>query len=183
MFSTKSSCCKSRLQRRTPRSPEGAARSVVLWRGQPARHRSETPPSSPRTTRWSASRSSCASCTKARTKIDRPRRRATESPCISSAGSTSLPFLCRCVMFRHSLAIVFALSASLVVAAEPDAILLWASRGARLGREDGERSHREKTPSGERILTQIHKPSLTPYLPAPGKANGRGDRHRSWRRT
>src|SRR4029078_1855487 len=30
----------------------------------------------------------------------------------------------------------------------------------------------ELTSNGERIITQIHKPSLTPYLPEAGKGNG-----------
>jgi len=74
-------------------------------------------------------------------------------------------------MLRLSLASLLFLCTQVIDAAEPQAILLWPS-GAPGSEGKTAEEVVEKTPSGERNVTQIHKPSLTPYLPAAGKANG-----------
>src|SRR5688572_11235903 len=74
-------------------------------------------------------------------------------------------------MLRYSLAALAFLSASILVAAEPPAILLWPNGAPGSEGKTAEEAV-EVTRSGERNITQIHKPSLTPYLPAAGKANG-----------
>jgi acetyl esterase/lipase len=56
-------------------------------------------------------------------------------------------------------------------AAEPEAILLWPSGAPGSAAKTAEEAV-EVTRSGERNITQVHKPSLTPYLPAADKANG-----------
>jgi acetyl esterase/lipase len=61
--------------------------------------------------------------------------------------------------------------AAALAAAEPQAILLWPN-GAPGSEGKTADEVVEKTASGERNLTQIHKPSLTPYLPAAGKGTG-----------
>lgn len=74
-------------------------------------------------------------------------------------------------MLRLSLACLVVLSAQMLVAAEPQAILLWPN-GAPGSEGKTAEEVVEKTASGERNVTGIHKPSLTPYLPDAGKANG-----------
>jgi len=59
----------------------------------------------------------------------------------------------------------------MLLAAEPPVILLWPS-GAPGSEGKTDEEAVEVTRSGERNITQIHKPSLTPYLPAARKANG-----------
>jgi endo-1,4-beta-xylanase len=56
-------------------------------------------------------------------------------------------------------------------AAEPASILLWP-QGAPGSEGKTAEEAVEVTRSGERNVTQVHKPSLTPYLPPAGKANG-----------
>jgi acetyl esterase/lipase len=58
-----------------------------------------------------------------------------------------------------------------VAAAEPQAILLWP-KGAPGSEGKTAEEVIELTNNGERIVTQIHKPSIAPYLPAAGKGNG-----------
>src|SRR5687768_13159685 len=67
-----------------------------------------------------------------------------------------------------TVAIFFAQAAN---SAEPEAILLWPNGAPGSEGKTAEEAV-EVTRSGERNITQIHKPSLTPYLPAAGKANG-----------
>ena len=74
-------------------------------------------------------------------------------------------------MFRLSLASLFVLIARMLVAAEPQAILLWPN-GAPGSEGKTAEEVIETTPSGERNVSGVHKPSLTPYLPEAGKANG-----------
>lgn len=74
-------------------------------------------------------------------------------------------------MLRFSLATLALFWASVLVAAEPQAILLW-SNGAPGSEGKTAEEEVEVTRSGERNITQINKPSLTPYLPAAGNANG-----------
>jgi endo-1,4-beta-xylanase len=61
--------------------------------------------------------------------------------------------------------------AHVLLGAEPEAILLWPN-GAPGSEGKTTPEVIELTSSGERNVTQIHKPSLTPYLPAAGKGNG-----------
>jgi acetyl esterase/lipase len=74
-------------------------------------------------------------------------------------------------MLRYSLATLAVLYIPMLAAAEPQAILLWPT-GAPGSEGKTAEEVVETTRSGERNVTQIHKPSLTPYLPAAGKANG-----------
>jgi len=54
---------------------------------------------------------------------------------------------------------------------EPEEILLWPS-GAPGSEGKTAKEKVEVTASGERNITSVHKPSITPYLPADGKATG-----------
>ncbi len=74
-------------------------------------------------------------------------------------------------MLRSCLTIASLLFASPLFAAEPDAILLWPN-GAPGSEGKTVAEVVEKSGSGERNVTSIHKPSLTPYLPAADKATG-----------
>jgi acetyl esterase/lipase len=77
----------------------------------------------------------------------------------------------RCVMLQFVIASLAILCASALFAAEPQAVLLWP--GGAPGSE-GKTTEEvvEVTQSGERNVTGVHKPALTPYLPAADKANG-----------
>ena len=74
-------------------------------------------------------------------------------------------------MLRSSLMVLVLLSASQTFAAEPEAILLWPNGAPGSAGKTADEVV-EKTGSGERNVTSIHKPSLTPYLPGADKANG-----------
>src|SRR6478736_4620757 len=74
-------------------------------------------------------------------------------------------------MLRFSLTTLALFCTSVLGAAEPPAILLWPN-GAPGSEGKTSEEAVEVTRSGERNITQIHKPSLTPYLPAAGNANG-----------
>jgi acetyl esterase/lipase len=78
-------------------------------------------------------------------------------------------------MLRTSLANLlaawFLVAAVPASAAEPEAILLWPQGAPGSDGKTAEEAV-EVTRSGERNITQVHKPSLTPYLPAADKANG-----------
>src|SRR4051794_16520438 len=74
-------------------------------------------------------------------------------------------------MLRFLLACVALVFAQVAAAAEPQAILLWPN-GAPGSEGKTAEEVIERTNNGERILTGIHKPSLTPYLPPAGKGNG-----------
>jgi acetyl esterase/lipase len=73
-------------------------------------------------------------------------------------------------MSRFFLSALSLLFAPILIAAEPPAILLWPNGAPGSEGKTAEEAV-EVTKSGERNITQIHKPSLTPYLPASGKAN------------
>jgi len=74
-------------------------------------------------------------------------------------------------MLRFSLASVALVFIQVASAAQPEAILLWQN-GAPGSEGKIAEEVIELTNNGERIVTQIHKPSLTPYLPAGAKGNG-----------
>jgi endo-1,4-beta-xylanase len=74
-------------------------------------------------------------------------------------------------MLRFLLFSVAFFVTGILSAAEPEAILLWPN-GAPGSEGKTAAEVVELTTSGERNVTQIHKPSLTPYLPAAGKGNG-----------
>ena len=63
------------------------------------------------------------------------------------------------------------LSALDLLAAEPAEILLWP-KGAPGSEGKTEKEVVEKSANGERKVWSIHNPSITPYLPAKGKATG-----------
>ncbi len=76
-------------------------------------------------------------------------------------------------MIRISLTGLVALLALSVQlrAAEPAAILLWPNGAPGSEGQTAEEAV-ERTASGERNVTQVHRPSLTPYLPEAGQAKG-----------
>jgi endo-1,4-beta-xylanase len=74
-------------------------------------------------------------------------------------------------MSRFVLASVAVFCASTLMAAEPPAILLWPGGAPGSEGQTAEEAV-ETTRSGERNITQVHKPSVIPYLPAAGKGNG-----------
>lgn len=69
------------------------------------------------------------------------------------------------------LAFVLACGSLVASAAEPAAVLLWPSGAPGSAGKSGDEVV-EVTRSGERNITNIHQPSLIPYLPAADKANG-----------
>ena len=73
-------------------------------------------------------------------------------------------------MLRYSVTTLAILFAPLLAAAEPQATMLWPNGAPGSEGKTAEEAV-EVTRSGERNITQIHKPSLTPYLPAAGNAN------------
>jgi acetyl esterase/lipase len=74
-------------------------------------------------------------------------------------------------MLRFMLTSIALVFTQVAAAAEPQAILLWPN-GAPGSEGKTAEEVIELTNNGERNVTQIHKPSLTPYLPAVGKGNG-----------
>lgn len=78
-------------------------------------------------------------------------------------------------MLRAGLAAVVLLVASqfvsCVTAAEPEAVLLWPN-GAPGSEGKTAPEVVEKTGGGVGNISSVHKPSVIPYLPEPGKANG-----------
>ena len=70
------------------------------------------------------------------------------------------------------LAITIWLATAIAFAAdEPQEILLWP-KGAPGSEGKTAVENVEINAAGERIVTSVHKPSITPYLPAEGKATG-----------
>jgi endo-1,4-beta-xylanase len=70
------------------------------------------------------------------------------------------------------LAIAICLATTIASAAdEPQEILLWPN-GAPGSEGKSAADKVEINASGERIVTSVHKPSITPYLPADGKGTG-----------
>jgi endo-1,4-beta-xylanase len=74
-------------------------------------------------------------------------------------------------MFRLAVACLFISATQLLAAAEPEAILLWPN-GAPGSEGKTAPEAVEITRSGERNVTCVHKPSITPYLPDADKATG-----------
>ena len=75
-----------------------------------------------------------------------------------------------CWLRRIALAIVL-LPIAILAADEPKEILLWPN-GAPGSEGRTEKEIVEKGTNGERKVWSIHNPSITPYLPAKGKATG-----------
>jgi acetyl esterase/lipase len=74
-------------------------------------------------------------------------------------------------VFRLACVCLAVLSSQAAFAAEPDSVLLWPN-GAP-GSEGKTASELvETSKSGERNISSVHKPSITPYLPEAGKGNG-----------
>ena len=74
-------------------------------------------------------------------------------------------------MLRLAIASVIVCLASPIIAAEPQAILLWPNGAPGSEGKSGDEVV-ETTGSGEHNITGVHKPSLIPYLPESSKANG-----------
>jgi endo-1,4-beta-xylanase len=73
---------------------------------------------------------------------------------------------------KLSLAIAICLATTIASAAdEPLEILLWPN-GAPGSEGKSAAENVEINAAGERIVTSVHKPSITPYLPADGKGTG-----------
>jgi endo-1,4-beta-xylanase len=72
---------------------------------------------------------------------------------------------------RRIVPVVFLLPIALLAADEPKEILLWPN-GAPGSESKTEKEVVEKSANGERKVWSIHNPSVTPYLPAKGKATG-----------
>ena len=73
---------------------------------------------------------------------------------------------------KSLLAITIWLAVAVASAAdEPNEILLWPN-GAPGSEGKTAAEHVEVNAAGERIVTSVHKPSITPYLPADGKGTG-----------
>lgn len=73
--------------------------------------------------------------------------------------------------FQSLVAATLLISAVNLIAAEPAEILLWP-KGAPGSEGKTEKEVVEKSANGERKVWSIHSPSITPYLPAKGKATG-----------
>ena len=72
---------------------------------------------------------------------------------------------------RRLASVIFLLPLALLAADEPKEILLWPN-GAPGSEGRTEKEVVEKSANGERKVWSIHHPSITPYLPARGKATG-----------
>jgi acetyl esterase/lipase len=75
--------------------------------------------------------------------------------------------------FAISLAVIFTLFGSAIARAadDPAPIPLWPN-GAPGARTDGGEPKVRIADHGERVVTNVHAPTITPYLPAPDKATG-----------
>jgi endo-1,4-beta-xylanase len=78
---------------------------------------------------------------------------------------------------RHQLAIGFGVVVLLLLprmffaATSPTEILLWPNGAPGSEGKTGEETVRI-APTGDHVITEVHKPSITPYLPAPGQGTG-----------
>src|SRR5262249_18615192 len=75
------------------------------------------------------------------------------------------------VQIINTASLALLISQGTLLAAEPDAILLWPG-GAPGSEGRTEKELVEKGGNGERKISNIHQPSLTPYLPPNAKATG-----------
>jgi len=71
-----------------------------------------------------------------------------------------------------SLVFISLFSWSLLIAAEPPIINLWPGDAPGSEGKTGDEKVRLTPDDGERVVTNVHRPSLTVYLPAPDKATG-----------
>src|SRR5437899_3373470 len=67
--------------------------------------------------------------------------------------------------------ILFCLSATILLAADPQPVYLWPKGAPGSEGKTGDETART-TPQGERVIATVHKPSITPILPAREKATG-----------
>jgi acetyl esterase/lipase len=72
---------------------------------------------------------------------------------------------------RRLALLLLALGSITVSAAEPAPVLLWPDGAPGSARRDAPELTR-LSPLGEHIVSGVHRPSITPYLPAPGHASG-----------
>src|SRR3974390_2962040 len=63
---------------------------------------------------------------------------------------------------------------ALLAAANPAEILLWPGGAPGAEGKTGDEKVRIADPTGDHVVTEVHKPSITPYLPVCEKATGRG---------
>ena len=70
-----------------------------------------------------------------------------------------------------TICLLLLLSTVLLAAQPPKEILLWPNGAPGSEGKTGDDAVRV-TPDGEHVVSNIHKPSLTPYLPAKDKATG-----------
>ena len=63
-------------------------------------------------------------------------------------------------------------SLAVLSAAEPAVIYLWSGVAPGSEGKTGEEKVRVTPDDGERVVSSVHRPSLTVYLPAPDKATG-----------
>jgi endo-1,4-beta-xylanase len=74
-------------------------------------------------------------------------------------------------MLRRTLLVLLLMPATVLTAQQPKEIPLWPNGAPGSEGKDGEEAVRV-TPDGERVVSNVHKPSLTPYLPPKDKATG-----------
>jgi len=67
---------------------------------------------------------------------------------------------------------VFLLPVAVLAAGDPNEILLWPLGAPGSEGKTNEEVVRIAQPSGHRVVTSVNKPSIRPYLPAPGLATG-----------
>ncbi|HEX4632665.1 MAG TPA: hypothetical protein VH163_02470, partial [Gemmatimonadales bacterium] len=72
---------------------------------------------------------------------------------------------------RHSLTMILVLLSRGLMAQGPGSILLWPHGAPGSEGKAGDEAVR-LTELGEHIVSQVHRPSLTPYLPDAGSATG-----------
>jgi len=72
----------------------------------------------------------------------------------------------------HRLLTVIVTFGAALWAADPQPILLWPNGAPGSEGKSGDETMRVAAPGGDHVISNVHKPSITPYLPAPGTATG-----------
>ena len=75
------------------------------------------------------------------------------------------------LLLGQTLLVLLLLPAAIWAAQQPKEIPLWPNGAPGSEGKTGDEAVRV-TPEGERVISNVHKPSLTPYLPAKDKATG-----------